>query len=359
MVATFDKHTERAEPFHTQNAPYCLCLMSLPFVGRLFINSDTCPKSERKSLIAQQHIWLNTWEGQQTLNVFTDRSKTDKAAGWAIMGIHAGRVLFTHMIPFTTRASSHDAEMMVLSHASKLIYETMLGKPDIREFRIFLDSTSGLKSIFDPSPHTAQQASFLFRSNMHTLFTEQSDIKGTLLWTPGHRGLDHMDITDKNARAAANCDLSERQYFFPLFVLRSAALTEVETMALKEWHDYLNKLEDNNQLIFQKESGFKPFANKRKTSTFLRLRPPSWFKLINQSLMSQLTQMCTNRAPTGEYFKTSVYKYHDKPQSFFHCPCKNTGNYPPVLQTREHILWACPLFEEARNRLRTHVWWID
>ena len=168
-----------------------------------------------------------------------------------------------------------------------------------------------------------------------------------------------MDITDKNAKAAANRDPSVHQFFFPLFVSRSAALTEVETMALKEWHDYLDKLEDNNQKIFRKESGFKPFADKRKTSTFLRLRPPGWFKLINQSLMSQLTQMCTNHAPTGEYFKTSVWKYRDKPPSFFHCPCKNTGNYPPVLQTRDHILRACPLFEEARDRLRAHVWWID
>ena len=112
-------------------------------------------------------------------------------------------------------------------------------------------------------------------------------------------------------------------------------------------------------LFRSKESGFKPFADRRKTSTFLRLRPPGWFKLINRSLMSQLTQMCTNHAPTGEYFKTSVWKYRDKSPSFFHCPCKSTGNYPPTLQTREHILRACPLFEEARDRLRANVPWID
>ena len=52
-------------------------------------------------------------------------------------------------------------------------------------------------------------------------------------------------------------------------------------MALKEWHNYLNNLEDNNKKIFRKESGFKPFADQWKTSTFLRLRPPGWFKLIN------------------------------------------------------------------------------
>ena len=150
MVATFNKHTERAEPFHTQNAPYHLCLTSLPFAGRLFMEPDACPKANRKSLIAQQQIWLNSREGRQTLCVFTDGSKMDKAAGWAITGIHAGHVLFTHNIPFAERASSHDAEMMAQSHASKLILETMLGKPDIREFRIFSDSTSALKSIFSP-----------------------------------------------------------------------------------------------------------------------------------------------------------------------------------------------------------------
>ena len=110
----------------------------------------------------------------------------DNTAGWAIMGIHMGRVLFTHKVPFARKASSHDAEMMALSHASKLILKTMLGKPDIREFCIFLDSTSVLKSIFSPAPHPAQQASFVFQSNMFTLFTEWKDIKGTLLWTPGH-----------------------------------------------------------------------------------------------------------------------------------------------------------------------------
>jgi len=35
------------------------------------------------------------------------------------------------------------------------------------------------------------------------------------------------------------------------------------------------------------------------------------------------------------------------------CPChkSNEHNYPPVLQTREHIIRACPLFEDAREKL--------
>ena len=112
---------------------------------------------------------------------------------------------------------------------------------------------------------------------------------------------------------------------------------ELETSALTEWHNYLDKLEDEDKKIFRPESGFKPFASSRKTSMFMRLRPAKWFKAIDRSTMSQLTQMCTNHAPTGEYFKRCVYKYQDKPSSFFLCPCRHKSDYPPTLQTRDHI----------------------
>jgi len=75
---------------------------------------------------------------------------------------------------------------------------------------------------------------------MHRLFSKRTDITGQMLWTPGHRGLDHMDITDKKARQAANWKLKESGYLLPLFVSRSAAVTEVETMALKDWNDFLD-----------------------------------------------------------------------------------------------------------------------
>ena len=167
-----------------------------------------------------------------------------------------------------------------------------------------------------------------------------------------------MTITDKKARAAANMKLRDDQYLLPLFVSRSAALTDVETQALREWHEFLDSLEDNDKRIFRPESGFLPFARAHKTSTFLRLRPPRWFKSIQRSLMSRLTQMCTNHGPTGEYFKRCVWKYKDKPSSFFLCPCRHTTDYPPTLQTRDHIIRACPLFEEAREKLALSVHWI-
>ena len=140
--------------FHTQNTPHHQRLSSAPFTGWLTIKPEACSKKEHKSLIANQCIWIGTWEGHKTLIIITSSSLTNKAAGWAVTGIHTGHTLFEHKVPLVKRAGNHNAKMMALAHASKLIYETMLGEPDIQEFRIFSDSTAVLISIFDLGPHT-------------------------------------------------------------------------------------------------------------------------------------------------------------------------------------------------------------
>ena len=167
-----------------------------------------------------------------------------------------------------------------------------------------------------------------------------------------------MTFTDKKAQAVANMKLHNNQYLLPLFISRLAALTNVETQALREWHKFLDHLKDKDEQIFRPESGFLPFTHARKTSMFLRLRPPRWFKSIQRSLMSHLTQMCTNHGSTGEYFKCCVWKYKDKLSSFFLCPCCHTTDYPPTLQTRDHIIRACPLFEEAQEKPTLNIHWI-
>jgi len=80
-----------------------------------------------------------------------------------------------------------------------------------------------------------------------------------------------MTFTDKMAKAAANLKVNTSGYLLPLFVSRSAALSEIEMIALKEWHTFLDNLEDKDEKIFRKESGFKPFADTQIGSTFLRL----------------------------------------------------------------------------------------
>ena len=166
-----------------------------------------------------------------------------------------------------------------------------------------------------------------------------------------------MNITDKSAKAAAKAAAKyPSRCLLPLFVSRSSNKSDLDKNTIDAWNGLLDDLEDRDQRVFRRESGFYPFAKDRKLSTFVALRPPKWFKSIKRSLMSQLTQMCTNHAPTGEYFKRCVWKYRNKPAEFFQCSCKLPPfNEPPAVQTRDHIIRSCPLFEDARDRLMVRI----
>ena len=105
MVAMNSKHMEQSHPFYIQNAPFSFKLESLPFYACLTIEPEVCPKKERRLYVANQHIWLTTRTGRNTLCIFTDGSKTDKATGWAITGIHTGHVIFSHKVPLAKKVS--------------------------------------------------------------------------------------------------------------------------------------------------------------------------------------------------------------------------------------------------------------
>lgn len=129
---------------------------------------------------------------------------------------------------------------------------------------------------------------------------------------------------------------NQTQYLLPLFVSRSAALTELETQSLKEWNHALNDLENKDAKIFRPQGGFLPFARSRKGSSFVRLRPPKWFKSINCKVMSQLTQMRTNHAPTGEYFRRDAWEYQDNPP-------------PPHFSTSRANTWTTALLSSKHE----------
>jgi len=90
-----------------------------------------------------------------------------------------------------------------------------------------------------------------------------------------------MTFTDKATKAAANHKVNPSGYLLPLFVSHSAALSEIEVVALHKWHKFMDNLEEENKKIFHNKSGFKPSADSRVGSTFLRLRPAKWFKSID------------------------------------------------------------------------------
>ena len=242
-----------------------------------------------------------------------------------------GRQIFTISVPFAKRASNYDAEMYALGHASSIIKRTVLSNHDITHVRIFSDASSAIEKIFDGSPHPSQEASILFRSNFHDVFTARKDIKVSVVWTPGHGGTAGMKKADKLAKLGSS---SKKKPLLD-FTSRSAALSNLEANTLQRWKDHIDAHP------FKKTSGFFEASQ----SLHPHLRPPKWFKQISRPIMSRLTQFATGHAHTGEYYKDFV-----KTNSTT-CPCTASGE-KPVFHSRVHIVKECPFFEFPRDRLR-------
>ena len=98
-----------------------------------------------------------------------------------------------------------------------------------------------------------------------------------------------------------------------------------------EWRQRYNDLE------IRETSGFF------QASTVMRPnpKPSKVFKSTPRELSSQLNQTLTGHGYTGEYYKKMNITEHP-----FACPCSPDG--VPILQTRDHIIRACPYYEKHR-----------
>ena len=76
-----------------------------------------------------------------------------------------GRKVFSLSVGLGPRATVYDAELFALVHASSKASAFVLDKPHIGEV-FFSDSSSALRSVFDPSTHPGQRCLLLFRKNI-------------------------------------------------------------------------------------------------------------------------------------------------------------------------------------------------
>ena len=227
--------TERSEPFHSHCAPHSFHQYSPEFSGRFSIRSTPCNKEDRKSLVSEQNIsFLAAARNKRKLIVFTDGSKMSQGSGYGIAAFYLGKRVFSLSIPFALHASNFDAEMYALAHASDFVRRKVYNHSSITEVQFYCDTSSALESIFDPSPHPAQDASILFRVNIYSILTRFQDVKITLTWTPGHKGTKGMDLVDRLAKKGAK---SKRKDRLLSFTSRSSALAALN---VKPCHDGRN-----------------------------------------------------------------------------------------------------------------------
>ena len=347
LASTLKPDTERQLPYHDHCHPAAFCTTSPLFKDRLDLDWKPCDKKERRSLVAAQNMRIDSAISKPSrLVVFSDGSKIDpNGTGYGVAGYHNNQEVITRCVKFSKEASNFDAEMYAIAEASEKILEYVTNHAEIRIIYMFSDNSGAIKTIFDPTPHPSQAASIRFREAIFSLFTLRPNIKLSLEWTPGHAGTDKMKRVDKLAKKAAKAKGKSRLYKFTSL---SHALMMINTInPLQRWKDDI----DDNPI---KESSFFFGAS---YALHPHLKPPKWFKPLNRPITSRLTQFATGHAYTAEYFE----RFHIPNKRI--CLCANDSpegqSYPPVTQTREHIIKGCPLYEDARNVLRISAPRID
>jgi len=177
-------------------------------MGRITIKSDPPPKEEQKSLASSHNVtWNQAKSSRRTLIIYSDGSKNltgnKQTTGYGLIGMCQGKQVFTISIKHSHKSSPFDAEMYAIAHTSWKVLLYLDKNPAITKIKYYSDCSSALKSIMDGGPHVAQFASILFRIKTHELLTKYPNVKVSMEWTPGHRGVIGQSIVDKLAKKAS------------------------------------------------------------------------------------------------------------------------------------------------------------
>jgi ribonuclease HI len=301
------------------------------FNGRLVINvpSLSSSRSDRDEHVTNLKIRLQTIQADPTvLTVFTDGSrrrpvgKRHCRTGAGYIAYVKGKEIRSGSWGLGHRAGIYDAEMLALAGSAAAAVEIQSHCPELKTILFLSDNRSALNTISDTTEHPAQSASILFRRHIDKLLA-LPDIQVELAWVPGHKGFlgnERADVIAKNAVTKQPI----------LHSTISWAREKAKSRALKAW---------------QVDWAGRPHTN---LSAVALRGPPSlhlapFHRHFNgpRSVHTRIIQTITGHGFRGDYYARFV------PSESTACPC---GEEP--MQTRDHILAECSLFEPYRHHLR-------
>jgi ribonuclease HI len=326
IAAKTDAQCEKAPPFALP--PWRRTVED--FEGRL--KTHTPRREVSKAEAATEHILeVSRFRlDRDHLTVYSDGSLlTDDrinkpAVGAALAGFHRGREVFRKMIALGGRAEVYDAEMVGLAQAARMATGYARDQR-IRHIHLFADNTSALQTIYGPASRSCQQQALAFRRHVEN-FLDGGDTRTVEVgWSPGHQDIPGNERADQLAKKAAlKWAPSDKHARLTL----THAYRNAKEAALDAWTRSWSqaRFAANG---FAPANGFKP-----------KWKPHEHFKDTPREVYARTIQCRTGHSFVGEYYNR------------FNIPEETGCGCGEPLQTRTHVLYHCPLYDEHRHLLQ-------
>jgi ribonuclease HI len=348
LAARTDSQGERLEPYTV--APWeC----RNPWQNRLTLDASVPPtldgKRERVKIVKE--ICARAAQKPDTLTIFTDGSRhaprSHKRTGAAYVIYYQGQVLASSRLGLGRRANVYDGEMAALAAAAQKVHDLLgsrthipsthsniiiLRTPSspqinsrISHIDFFVDNISAISSIYDISPHPAQSFSRIFHTHINSILRSFNELSVKVSWAPGHTGIAGNERADELAKAAV--ELTPPLVDSTISWAKEASKIRATLEWTRQWQE--SPRHNHAAVALRTPPSTKPWRLFRENCSGPR------------HITTRLIQVITGHAFFGNYYKRF------RPMDPTSCACDNY-----TLQTREHVICDCPLFNHARYLLR-------
>jgi ribonuclease HI len=273
---------------------------------------------------------------QTALKIYTDGSGVEGRVGAAAVMFHKGLEVRAERFHLGSlqRHEVYDAEGVGLLMAMDMVRRR---RQTTRRVVIYADSEAAIRAVLLSKPTPSHYIWDAFHQSYTAAKRRHPDLRVTIRWIPGHKGIVGNERADEEAKRAAR-NRGRRKKGWPA-ILRQAL----------PWNRSSIRKTFSMQLQRHAEQRWTSSKRYRRLRTTDPARRPNKFQALikpplTKTHISILTQLRTTHCPLNAHLHRIRQIDHPKCE---HCSADS--------ETVEHFLLHCPAFAEPRRQLRHRI----